>query len=85
MPLLVLACRMCPKSIEGTMYALLMSTLNFGSIISQNLGSILINILGITEEDFTNLNLLIVITYTLQIIPLVLINVIDIKAITEAI
>jgi hypothetical protein len=34
MPLLVLACRMCPKSIEGTMYAMLMSTLNFGAMLS---------------------------------------------------
>jgi len=35
MPLLVLACRMCPKNIEGTMYAVLMSTINFGGILSQ--------------------------------------------------
>jgi len=34
MPLLILACRMCPKNIEGTMYAILMSTLNFGSMMS---------------------------------------------------
>jgi Na+/melibiose symporter-like transporter len=30
MPILVLACRMCPKNIEGTMYAMLMSTINMG-------------------------------------------------------
>lgn len=30
MPVLVLACRMCPKNIEATMYAMLMSTINFG-------------------------------------------------------
>lgn len=30
MPILVLACRMCPKNIEATMYAMLMSTINFG-------------------------------------------------------
>lgn len=30
MPLLVLACKMCPKNIEGTMYAMLMSTINMG-------------------------------------------------------
>ena len=34
MPILVLACKMCPKNIEGTMYALLMSTVNFGGIFS---------------------------------------------------
>ena len=32
MPILVLACRMCPKNIEGTMYAMLMSTINMGTI-----------------------------------------------------
>ena len=31
MPILVLACRMCPKNIEATMYAMLMSTINFGN------------------------------------------------------
>ena len=34
MPILVLACKMCPKNIEGTMYALLMSAINFGGMIS---------------------------------------------------
>lgn len=33
-PILVLACRYCPKNIEGTMYALIMSVLNFGNMIS---------------------------------------------------
>mmetsp|Transcript_37888 Transcript_37888/g.33905 ORF Transcript_37888/g.33905 Transcript_37888/m.33905 type:complete len:131 (+) Transcript_37888:1006-1398(+) len=35
MPVLVMACRICPKSIEGTMYALLMSTINFGGMMGQ--------------------------------------------------
>ncbi len=30
MPLLVLSCKMCPKNIEATMYAFLMSTMNMG-------------------------------------------------------
>lgn len=34
MPILVLACRMCPKHIEATMYAMLMSTINFGIKLS---------------------------------------------------
>ena len=33
-PLLVLACRMCPINIEGTMYAVIMSSYNFGGMIS---------------------------------------------------
>lgn len=62
MPLLVLACRMCPKNIEGTMYALLMSTLNFGSIISLQLGGVLTYFLGISDTNFDNLWLLVVLT-----------------------
>ena len=34
-PILVLACEMCPKNIEGTMYALLMSTVNCGGMVSE--------------------------------------------------
>lgn len=34
MPILVLACKMCPKNIEGTMYALLMSTVNLGGVVA---------------------------------------------------
>jgi hypothetical protein len=36
MPILVLACRMCPKNIEGTMYAMLMSTINMGKPLFNN-------------------------------------------------
>ena len=64
LPILVLACRMCPKNIEGTMYAMLTSAVNFGSIISGLLGSGLILMLGITENNFDNLWLLITITST---------------------
>ena len=30
LPILVLSCKICPPKIEGTMYALLMSTINLG-------------------------------------------------------
>lgn len=30
LPILVLACKMCPKNIEATMYAMLMASMNFG-------------------------------------------------------
>jgi len=65
MPLLVLACRMCPKNIEGTMYAFIMSTLNFGSMISSLLGGILTYYMEITESNFNNLGLLIFSTNTI--------------------
>ena len=30
LPILVFACKICPKNIEATMYAMLMATMNFG-------------------------------------------------------
>lgn len=46
MPILVLACRMCPKNIEATMYAMLMSTINFGNLYLTIKGSMLGSWLG---------------------------------------
>lgn len=46
MPILVLACRMCPKNIEATMYAMLMSTINFGMEFHINIGSMFGSWLG---------------------------------------
>lgn len=46
MPILVLACRMCPKNIEATMYAMLMSTINFGMEFNINIGSMFGSWLG---------------------------------------
>lgn len=77
MPVLVLACKMCPKNIEGTMYAILMSTLNFGSAISEQLGALLIFQFGITDTDFHNLSNLIILTSLCSLITLPFINIIN--------
>lgn len=47
MPVLVLATRMCPKSIEATMYALLTSALNFGTMFGMLWGSLLLIVMKI--------------------------------------
>jgi hypothetical protein len=67
---------MCPKNIEGTMYALLMSTINFGSLVSGQLGAIITYYIGVTDTDFTNLGILIFITSTCSILPLPLLRII---------
>ncbi len=61
-PLLVLACRLCPKNIEGTMYALLMSVINLGSMFSYQFGGLFMWILNINSNNFENLYILIIIT-----------------------
>jgi len=60
-PVLVFACRICPKNVEGTMYALVMSTLNLGGLLSEQTGALTVYLLGITSTEFGNLWILIVI------------------------
>src|SRR3569623_1548148 len=62
MPLLVLCCRICPKNIEGSLYALLLSTWNFGILISSQLGGLFMIMLGITETNFIYLWLMLLLT-----------------------
>jgi len=82
-PILVLACRICPKNVEGTMYALLMSILNFGSMISNEWGAFNTWALGITETNFDNLWLLIFIASIATIAPLPFIGMIDFSKAVE--
>ena len=70
LPILVLCCRICPKKIEGSLYALLMSTMNFGSMLSSQSGGLLMLALGITQTNFKLLWALILITSLIMIAPL---------------
>jgi Na+/melibiose symporter-like transporter len=70
MPLLVLACNICPKNIEGTLYAFIMSVINLGSLFSNQFGSYFTAYLGITATNFTNLTTLIVIANLVLILPM---------------
>jgi hypothetical protein len=70
MPILVLCCRICPKNIEGSLYALLMSTINLGGLLSYQLGGLVTIVLGITKTDFSNLWILSLITNLSYLLPL---------------
>jgi hypothetical protein len=61
-PVLVMACRLCPKNFEGTMYAILMSVLNLAQMVSYQLGGLLTYFLGINEKKFDSLWILILIS-----------------------
>ena len=69
-PILVMASRICPKNIEGTMYALIMSTVNLGSMFSMQLGGIITDAFQVTPTDFTSLWKLIIISNLTILIPL---------------
>lgn len=70
MPLLVLAARLCPRGVEATLFALLMSVINCGGILSSLSGGLLTHWLGITESNFDNLWLLVVIANVSTLLPL---------------
>jgi folate/biopterin transporter len=74
MPVLVLAARLCPEGIEATLFALLMSVMNVAGLCSYQLGAALTHWLGVTDVNFANLWLLILITNLSNLIPLPLLG-----------
>ena len=70
MPVLILAARLCPEGIEATLFALLMSVINISSLCSFQLGALLTHVFGVTESNFDNLWILIVIANLSSLLPL---------------
>ncbi|WP_083626799.1 folate/biopterin family MFS transporter [Planktothrix serta] len=74
MPVLVLAARLCPPGVEATLFALLMSVSNLAGLISYELGALLTHWFGITEKNFNQLWLLVIVTNLSTLFPLPLIH-----------
>ncbi len=74
MPVLVLSARLCPKGIEATLFALLMSIWNLSGLLSYELGSLMTHWLGVTETNFENLGLLVTLTNLSTLLPLPLLG-----------
>lgn len=74
MPVLVLAARLCPKGVEATLFALLMSVVNISGLVSHELGALLTYWLGVTETNFDHLWILVLITNLSTLLPLPLLN-----------
>jgi folate/biopterin transporter len=70
MPILVLAARLCPPGIEATFFALLMSIVNLAGLLSQESGALLMHWLDVSENNFSNLALLVIITNLSALLPL---------------
>ena len=83
MPLLVLAASLCPPGVEGTLFALLMSTFNAGGIVGQELGAALTQALGVSTSaegggtDFTHLFDLVLICNLASLLPLFALRFLD--------
>ncbi|MFM2304814.1 MAG: hypothetical protein RLZZ135_2226, partial [Cyanobacteriota bacterium] len=74
MPVLVLAARLCPPGIEATLFALLMSVLNLSGLVSKEGGALLTHLFNVTENNFDNLWLLVIITNLGSLLPLIFIK-----------
>ena len=70
MPVLVLSARLCPSGVEATLFALLMSISNLAGLLSHELGALMTHWLGVTEQEFGNLWLLVLLTNLSTLLPL---------------
>ncbi|RLN26311.1 hypothetical protein BBO99_00006956, partial [Phytophthora kernoviae] len=70
MPVMVLCAKLCPKGIEGTLFALLMSISNFSRSISEFWGAIVCAWLGIAKDQYDMLWLAIVVRSVLKVVPI---------------
>lgn len=77
MPTLVLAARLCPPGVEGTLFALLMSIFNAGSLVGSEVGAFLTRVMGVTDVDFQNLGMLIALCNLSSLLPLPFLKWID--------
>ncbi|MCU0542553.1 MAG: folate/biopterin family MFS transporter [Oscillatoriaceae cyanobacterium Prado104] len=70
MPVLVLCARLCPRGVEATLFALLMSVTNLAGLLSYESGALLTHWMGITDRNFDNLALLVIVTNLSTLLPL---------------
>lgn len=71
LPLLVLTASICPPGLEGSVYAMMMSVRNTGSMVSRGISAILTWMAGITANNFTHLSGYIVLCGASLLVPLI--------------
>jgi hypothetical protein len=79
LPLLTLACMVCPKQLEATVYSYFMSAINTGAILSNLNSSFLTSWMGVSANNFDNFGNLIIISSLLKIVPVIVIFNTDVK------
>jgi folate/biopterin transporter len=70
MPLLVLAAKLCPPGIEAALYASFVSVMNFSGVVSGWTGALATHAWGVTKDDFTHLEALILTCAATSLLPL---------------
>lgn len=77
MPTLVLAARLCPPGVEGTLFAALMSIYNTSGTVSSELGALLTKLFGVSETNFENLWLLVTVCSFSNLLALPFVDLVD--------
>lgn len=77
MPTLVLAARLCPPGVEGTLFAAIMSIYNSSGAVSSELGALLTSALGVNDSNYDNLWLLVLLCSLSSLLALPLLRFID--------
>lgn len=77
MPTLVLAARISPIGVEAIFFASLMSIYNASGATSNELGALSMYLLHVTEQDFSNLPLLVTLCSFGNLLPLPLLSLLD--------
>ena len=70
LPSVVLAAKICPEGVEGSLYATLMSISNFAGVISSEWGSLFANMYGVNRNHFDNFWKLIVLCNLIDLLPI---------------
>ena len=70
LPTVILAAKICPDGVEGSLYATLMSISNLGGVVSSEWGSVFANMYGVDKSHFENFSKLIVLCNLIDLLPI---------------
>eukprot|EP00929_Paragymnodinium_shiwhaense_P026668 TRINITY_DN15807_c0_g1_i3.p1 TRINITY_DN15807_c0_g1~~TRINITY_DN15807_c0_g1_i3.p1 ORF type:complete len:444 (+),score=42.89 TRINITY_DN15807_c0_g1_i3:749-2080(+) len=73
MPMFVLASKVCPDSVEATLFALLMSLANFGGNVANLFGVSLLEFSGVVDGNYDNFPAVIIMKSVFRLLPLLII------------
>lgn len=73
LPMLSLACLLCPKNLEATVYSVFVSALNLGNALANVLGAWMTDWYGVRSGSYGNLGTLIMMCNVVGIVPLPLV------------
>ena len=70
LPTVILAAKICPDGVEGSLYATLMSISNLGGVVSSEWGSVFANMYGVDKSHFENFSKLIILCNLIDLFPI---------------